>query len=380
MGILGLRIPAAAVDEIGSYRIMGERTTVTETESRMDLTGLTRREAEELMAGLGQPGYRGRQLFQWVQARRATTVEAMTSLARTLRAELAARATLSRPELAKLQRATDGTRKFLLRLADGQEIESVLIPDDDRLTACISTQVGCPLACRFCLTGLMGARRNLTAAEIVGEVLLLQEALEPGERLSNLVLMGMGEPFLNFPAVERAIRILCDELGANIAPRRITLSTAGHVPGIRRLAATDLGVNLAVSLSATTDEVRDQIMPINRRWPLAVLLEACRAYPLPNRRRLTFEYVMLDGVNDSPDDAKRLVRLLHGIRSKINLIPFNATPDLPDRPSPRERVEAFQRVLGEAGLIATIRESRGKDISAACGMLRVEEDRQGEQQ
>jgi 23S rRNA (adenine2503-C2)-methyltransferase len=345
----------------------------------MDLTGLTRREAEELMAELGQPGYRGRQLFQWVQARRATTVEAMTSLARTLRAELAARATVSRPGLAKLQRAADGTRKFLLRLADGQEIESVLIPDDDRLTACISTQVGCPLACRFCLTGLMGARRNLTAAEIVGEVLLLQEALEPGERLSNLVLMGMGEPFLNFSAVERAIRILCDELGANIAPRRITLSTAGHVPGIRRLAATDLGVNLAVSLSATTDEVRDQIMPINRRWPLAVLLDACRAYPLPNRRRLTFEYVMLDGVNDSPDDAKRLIRLLHGIRCKINLIPFNATPDLPDRPSPRERVEAFQRVLYEAGLIATIRESRGKDISAACGMLRVEEDRQREQ-
>ena len=345
----------------------------------MDLTGLTRREAEELMAELGQPGYRGRQLFQWVQARRVATVEAMSSLARTLRAELAARATLSRPELAKLQRAIDGTRKFLLRLADGQEIESVLIPDDDRLTACISTQVGCPLACRFCLTGLMGARRNLTAAEIVGEVLLLQEALEPGERLSNLVLMGMGEPFLNFPAVERAIRILCDELGANIAPRRITLSTAGHVPGIRRLAATDLGVNLAVSLSATTDEVRDQIMPINRRWPLAVLLDACRAYPLPNRRRLTFEYVMLDGVNDSPDDAKRLIRLLHGIRCKINLIPFNATPDLPDRPAPRERIEAFQHVLDEMGLIATIRESRGKDISAACGMLRVEEDRQREQ-
>jgi 23S rRNA (adenine2503-C2)-methyltransferase len=298
----------------------------------------------------------------------------MTSLARGLRAELALRAVISRPGLAKLQRATDGTRKFLLELSDGEAIESVLIPDEGRLTACISTQVGCPLACRFCLTGLMGMRRNLSAAEIVGEVLLLQDHLESGERLSNLVLMGMGEPFLNFPEVERALRILCAEHGANISPRRITLSTAGHVPGIQRLAASDLGVNLAVSLSATTDEVRDRVMPINRRWPLAVLLEACRAYPLPNRRRLTFEYVMLDGVNDSADDARRLVRLLHGIRCKVNLIPFNATPDLPDRPSPRERVEAFQRILHNAGLTATIRESRGRDISAACGMLRVEKD------
>jgi 23S rRNA (adenine2503-C2)-methyltransferase len=341
---------------------------------KLDLVGLLPGEAEALMEELRQPRYRGRQLFQWVQARRATTVEAMTSLARGLRAELAARAVISRPGLAKLQRAADGTRKFLLELSDGEAIESVLIPDEDRLTACISTQVGCPLACRFCLTGLMGMRRNLSAAEIVGEVLLLQDHLESGERLSNLVLMGMGEPFLNFPEVERALRILCAEHGANISPRRITLSTAGHVPGIQRLAASDLGVNLAVSLSATTDEVRDRVMPINRRWPLAVLLEACRAYPLPNRRRLTFEYVMLDGVNDSADDARRLVRLLHGIRCKINLIPFNATPDLPDHPSPRERVEAFQRILHDAGLTATIRESRGRDISAACGMLRVEKD------
>jgi 23S rRNA (adenine2503-C2)-methyltransferase len=343
--------------------------------AKLDLVGLLPSEVEALMAELGQPGYRARQLFQWVHARRATNVDAMTSLSRDLRAELSVRVVMSRPELAQLQRATDGTRKFLLKLADDEAIESVLIPDEDRLTACISTQVGCPLACRFCLTGLMGMRRNLSAAEIVGEVLLLQDHLESSERLSNLVLMGMGEPFLNFPEVERAIRILCDKNGANISPRRITLSTAGHVPGIQRLAASDLGVNLAVSLSATTDEVRNQIMPINRRWPLSALLAACRAYPLPNRRRLTFEYVMLDGVNDSPEDAKRLVRLLHGIRCKINLIPFNATPDLPDRPSPRVRVETFQHLLHDAGLTATIRESRGREISAACGMLRVEKDK-----
>jgi 23S rRNA (adenine2503-C2)-methyltransferase len=341
----------------------------------LDATGLLRDEAEALMAELGQSRYRGRQLFQWVQARRATNLGAMTTLPRTLRATLAERISVSRPVVVREQRAADGTRKVLFGLRDGEEIESVLIPDEDRLTACVSTQVGCALACRFCLTGLMGMRRNLTAAEIVGEVLALQDSLEPGTRISNMVLMGMGEPLLNFRAVERALRILCDEYGAGFSPRRITLSTAGHVPGIRKLAASDLGVNLAVSLNATTDAIRDRLMPINKRWPIAELLEACRAYPLPQRRRLTFEYVMLDGVNDSAEDAQRLARLLRGIRGKINLIPFNATPDLPDRPSPHERIEAFQRILCNAHLTATIRESRGQDISAACGMLRTGTDR-----
>ena len=340
-----------------------------------DVTGLLRDEVEALMVDLGQARYRGRQLFHWVQARRATDVHAMTTFSRSLRASLADRIAVSRPEVAREQRATDGTRKFLFRLRDGEEIESVLIPDEDRLTACISTQVGCPLACRFCLTGLMGMRRNLAAAEIVGEVLALQDRLDTTERISNIVLMGMGEPLLNFHEVERGLRILCDEHGANFSPRRITISTAGHVPGIQKLAASDLGVNLAVSLSATTDEVRDRLMPINRRWPIGELLKACRAYPLPQRRRLTFEYVMLDGVNDSAEDARRLARLLCGIRCKINLIPFNATPDLPDRPSPRERIESFQQILCDAHLTATIRESRGQDISAACGMLRTEQDR-----
>ncbi|MBI4737691.1 MAG: 23S rRNA (adenine(2503)-C(2))-methyltransferase RlmN [candidate division NC10 bacterium] len=343
-------------------------------ENLIDLVGLLRSEVETLMGELGQPAYRGRQLFHWVQARRAQDVDAMTSLPRGLRAVLAECVRVSRPEIARVQRSLDGTRKYLFRLDDGEKIESVLIPDDGRLTACISTQAGCPLACRFCLTGLMGLRRNLGAAEIVGQILVLQDRLEQGERISNIVLMGMGEPLLNLPQVERAIRILSDEQGANFSPRRITLSTAGHVPGSQKLAASDLGVNLAVSLSATTDAVRDEIMPINRRWPIADLLAACRAYPLPNRRRLTFEYVMLNGVNDSPGDAKRLVGLLHGIQCKINLIPFNTAPDLPDRPSPRERVEAFQRILQDAGLTATIRESRGWDISAACGMLRVQKE------
>jgi 23S rRNA (adenine2503-C2)-methyltransferase len=341
-----------------------------------DAIGLTPDELEALVRDAGQPAYRGRQLFRWVQFRRATTLDAMTDVPRGLRETLAERLVIGRPEVARIQRAADGTRKFLLRLADGEEVESVLIPDDDRLTACISTQVGCPLACRFCLTGLMGIRRNLRAAEIVGEVLLLQDRLEPGERISNIVLMGMGEPLLNFPEVERALTILCDTQGAAFSPRRITLSTAGHAPGIRRLGASDLGVNLAVSLSATTDAVRDKIMPINRRWPIDALLAACRTYPLPGRRRLTFEYVMLGGVNDFLEDARRLTALLKGIRCKINLIPFNATPDLPDRPSSRRQIEAFQATLNAAGLTATIRESRGAEISAACGMLRAEQGRE----
>jgi 23S rRNA (adenine2503-C2)-methyltransferase len=342
-----------------------------------DVGGLSREELEGLLESLGEPRYRGRQVFQWVQARRALTPEAMTSLSKALRTVLSERVCVDRPDLAQVQRATDGTRKYLFRLRDGEEIESVLIPDEGRLTACISTQVGCPLACRFCLTGLMGLRRNLAVGEIVGQVLALQDALEPAERISNMVLMGMGEPLLNFPNVEKALSILCDDLGAGFSPRRITLSTAGHVPGIQKLAASSLAVNLAVSLSATTDAVRDQIMPINRRWPIAELLAACRKFPLPNRRRLSFEYVMLGQVNDLREDAQRLVKLLRGIRCKVNLIPFNATPDLPDRPSPRPQVEAFQKILHDAGLTATIRESRGWDISAACGMLRVEKGRQG---
>jgi len=338
---------------------------------RADVVGLLREEVETLMVELGEPAYRGRQLFQWVQAYRAVDPATMSSLPRALRDRLAEHVAVSRPEGLRVQRSRDGTRKHLFRLADGEEIESVLILDDGRLTACISTQVGCPLACRFCLTGLMGFRRNLSAAEIVGQVLGLQDKVEQGERISSIVLMGMGEPLLNFPQVERALRILCDQDGANFSPRRITLSTVGHVPGIRKLAASDLGVNLAVSLSATTDDVRDLIIPINRRWPIAELLKVCRAFPLPRRRRLTFEYVMLGGVNDSLEDAKRLVALLRGIRCKVNLIPLNASPDLADHPSPRKQVEAFQEVLRDAGFTATIRESRGWDISAACGMLQT---------
>lgn len=342
--------------------------------SPLDLTELTIPGLQALLEGWGEPGYRGRQIARWIYGRRATRFAEMTDLPKALRVRLEAEATIGRPVVASRQVSSDGTRKFLLRLADGQEIESVLIEDQGHLTACISSQVGCPLDCKFCLTGVMGLRRNMRPGEIVGQVLVLQDALGPGERIGNIVLMGMGEPLLNFPAVAQALTILTAEEGAGFPPRRITLSTAGHVPGIRRLAEAKLGVNLAVSLGAATDAVRDRIMPINRRWPIVELLGACRQFPLPARRDLTFEYVLLGGVNDSLEEARTLARILRGIRCKVNLIPFNPAPDLPFRASPRPRMEAFQTVLRDAGYMAFIRETKGWDISAACGMLRTMAD------
>lgn len=342
--------------------------------SPLDLMELTIPGLEALLEGWGEPGYRGRQIARWIYGRRATRFAEMTDLPKALRGRLEAEATIGRPAVAGRQVSRDGTRKFLLRLADGQDIESVLIEDEGRLTACISSQVGCPLDCKFCLTGVMGLRRNMSAGEIGGQILVLQDALIPGERIGSIVLMGMGEPLLNFPAVAQALTILTAEDGAGFPPRRLTLSTAGHVPGIRRLAEANLGVNLAVSLAAATDAVRDRIMPINRRWSIAELLGACRAFPVPPRRHLTFEYVLLGGVNDSLEEARTLTRILRGIRCKVNLIPFNPAPDLPFHASPRPRMEAFQAVLRDAGYMAFIRETKGWDISAACGMLRTAAD------
>jgi len=338
-------------------------------ESRQDLLGLTRGELEAWAEAQGEPAYRGRQVFKWLYQKRGRDPTAWSDLPRAFRAHLAERATIGRPGVAREEVSRDGTRKFLLGLGDGARIESVLIPDEDRLTACISSQAGCALECAFCLTALMGLRRNLGVGEIVGQVLALQDAVPSGGRISHIVLMGMGEPFANFGNVERALRILTDQDGPGFSPRRVTLSTVGLVPGIRRLAASGLHVNLAISLSGTTDGQRSRLMPVNRRYPLAELLAACREYPLPPRRRITFEYVLMAGVNDTPEDARRLVGLLRGIRCKVNLLPLNESPLLPFRASPRPRVEAFQGILHAGGLTATIRESRGHDISAACGML-----------
>jgi 23S rRNA (adenine2503-C2)-methyltransferase len=325
---------------------------------------------EELRAALvdlGERRYRADQLFRWLHRKGAASVEEMTDLRRDTRARLAGLLDLTPLEVEVVQTAGDGTRKLRLRAADGARVESVLIPDDGKLTLCISTQVGCALGCRFCATATLGLRRHLTAGEIVDQVYRARALA--GERIGNLVFMGMGEPLHNYEGTLRAVRLLTHDLGASFSTRRITISTAGLVPGIERLGREDLQVNLAVSLNATTDAVRDRLMPINQRYPLAALLGAIRAYPLARRRRVTFEYVLLAGVNDSDDDARRLVKLLHGIPAKINLIPWNPHHGLGFARPTADRVARFQALLKQRGAAAYLRATRGDDIAAACGQL-----------
>lgn len=338
-------------------------------QTRVEIFGRSVEELEQLVLEWGYPAYHGRQLFRWLYQRRVTDFDRMTDLPRRLRELLWERATASIPSVARLDGAADGTRKGVLRLRDGEEIEAVLIPEAKRLTACLSTQAGCGMGCQFCLTATMGLRRNLTPGEIVGQLLALEETLGAVGQVTHLVFMGMGEPLANSDHTVTALRILTAPQGVGFSPRRVTLSTVGLVPGIRRLSALNLHVNLAVSLTATTDALRNRLMPINLRYPLHQLMAACREFVLPPRRRVTFEYVLLADVNDHPADAKRLVRLLRGIQAKVNLLPLNEAPAIPFRRPPRARVVAFRQILQEAGYTATIRESRGLDISAACGML-----------
>ncbi|NTU60590.1 MAG: 23S rRNA (adenine(2503)-C(2))-methyltransferase RlmN, partial [Deltaproteobacteria bacterium] len=308
----------------------------------------------------------------WVYKRGVWEFDAMTDLGRAFRETLRRAARLELPRVAAEQRSEDGTRKLVLALADGELVETVLIPDDDRLTQCVSSQAGCAMACAFCRTGEGGLRRNLSAGEIVAQVLLGQSLLEPGGRVTNVVFMGMGEPLHNLDAVVRAFRILSSDHGLNITRRRLTVSTCGLVEGIRRLPE-DLLPSLAVSLNATTDEVRSRLMPVNRRHPIAELLGALEARRLPPRERYTIEYVLLGGVNDSPADAKRLVALLSSLRCKVNLIPYNPQGGDEFRAPDPERVEGFRTYLLSKGFTAVVRKSRGRDILAACGQLRAEE-------
>ncbi len=345
--------------------------------NRIDLKEMGLDEMERFVAVHGEPSYRGRQLFYWVYGRGTRTFDEMTDLPAPLRATLAVQAFIGGLTSLGTQISRDGTRKYLFGCADGRQIETVLIPDEGRLTACLSIQVGCALACAFCLTGKMGFVRHLRAGEIVDQVVALRRDLASGERIGNLVLMGMGEPLHNFDATVKALSILVHPRGLAYSPRRITLSTVGLVPEITRLGASGLDVNLAVSLHAATDELRNRLVPINRRYPLQALLGALRAYPLPPRRLITFEYTLMDGVNDRPAVARELARLVRGLRCKVNLLPLNEAPAIPfRRPSP-QRVEAFQQILKSAGILATIRESRGWDISAACGMLAIEHGHKG---
>jgi 23S rRNA (adenine2503-C2)-methyltransferase len=344
-----------------------------------DIQDLSRAELEAWCAAVGEPRYRATQILAWVHRKDVDDFERMSNLARALRARLAADFSLRRLAPSFVAAAADGTRKLLFHLpaagdARAAAIESVLIPQvereggaRDRLTLCISSQAGCGMGCGFCATARMGLVRNLTPREIVGQVRAGRTLAAP-RPLTNIVFMGMGEPLANYEAVRTALEILTAEWGHAISPRRITVSTVGLVPVIPRLIA-ETRVNLAVSLSATTEAQRARLMPVDRRYPLRALLDACRALSLPRRKRITFEYVMLGDENDSEADARRLVRLLHGLRAKVNLIPFNPFPGAGFVPSPRERIVRFQTILRDHGVNATIRESRGQDIQAACGQL-----------
>jgi 23S rRNA (adenine2503-C2)-methyltransferase len=345
---------------------------------RRNLVGLGRAEIAEEMAAFGAERFRAGQLWHWIYHRGVTDFAAMTSLAKPFREFLAERYELRRPEIATARISIDGTRKWLLRFDDGQEAETVHIPESDRGTLCVSSQIGCTLTCRFCHTGTQRLVRNLSAAEIVAQVIVARDALgewpSPKEdrQLTNIVLMGMGEPLFNYENVAAAMKIVMDPEGLAISRRKITLSTSGVVPMIARVGA-ELGVNLAVSLHAVTDELRDRLVPLNRKYPIAELLQACRTYPgSSNARRITFEYVMLKGVNDSPAEARELVRLLQGIPAKVNLIPFNPWPGAPYECSTDAAIAAFSDIVFNAGYSAPVRTPRGRDISAACGQLKSE--------
>ena len=345
-------------------------------DGRVNVIGLTREQLEATFADLGQPAFRARQLWHWLYHRGAGTFEEMTTLAKPLRALLAERCAIVRPEVVREQQSADGTRKWLLRPPGGGEIETVYIPEEDRGALCMTSQVGCALSCAFCHTGTQKLVRNLGAADIVGQMLVARDAYgewpspQGGRMLSNIVMMGMGEPLLNYDNVAAALKIMMDREGISISRRRITLSTAGYVPNMARCGA-ELGVGLAVSLHAVTDALRDRLVPINRKFPIAELLAACRDYPgANNARRITFEYVMLKGVNDSPADARELVRLIRGIPAKVNLIPFNPWPGAPFECSTDASIAAFAEIVNRAGYSSPVRTPRGRDILAACGQLK----------
>ncbi len=338
-----------------------------------DLRTLTLAECTAWFADeLGEPRFRGEQVWRWIHGKGVGSFDDMTNLPKELRARLLERATIGTLTVAEVQTSKDGTRKLRLETRDGKSIESVLIPDGDKTTQCISSQVGCALDCQFCATAKLGLTRHLDAGEIVDQVYRARALLaevEPTRRLTNLVYMGMGEPLHNYDQVLRSLRILTDDKGAGLSQRRITVSTVGLVPRIEKLGKEDIRPNLAVSLNAPSDEIRDRIMPINKKYDLERLLGAIRDYPLEQRRRVTFEYVLLAGVNDSLDDAAKLARLLRGIRCKVNVIPWNPHPEaVYERPS-AAAIDAFQNECKRLGLPTYLRTPRGDDIDAACGQL-----------
>lgn len=350
-----------------------------------NLKGLSLDELETFLLPIGFKRYRARQVVHWVYQKGAMSIDEITELSKDDRRRLSETAYISNLRLIREQKSIDGTCKYLFELEDGERIESVLIHDEDRLTLCISTQVGCGFGCRFCLTGKIGLKRNLDTAEIIDQVISVRRMIAPSSRcnralsylsarrepshLTNIVLMGMGEPLTNYDNTLKALKIITAPWGLSISPRRITLSTAGITPKIKNLGESEIKVNLAISLNGTTDEQRSYLMPINKKYSLLSLLKACKEYPLAPRRRITFEYVMLRDINDSIEDAKRLCGLLKGIRCKINLIPFNKFPGAEFEAPDISTIEKFQKILTDAHYTAFIRKSKGADISAACGQL-----------
>jgi 23S rRNA (adenine2503-C2)-methyltransferase len=339
---------------------------------KTDLYNLTLPQLTEFVKTLGLPAYRAGQIFQWLYRPQISDFEQMTDLPKELRATLKSYASFERLFLANMEHSADGTVKFAFTLKDGAVIESVLIPEDERHTLCISSQVGCAMGCGFCLTGTIGFKRNLTPGEIVGQIVKVMEEL-PGlfgdnSRINNLVFMGMGEPLANFENLLAALDIIKEQSGLDFSHRRITVSTCGLVPRIRELGEKT-NVNLAVSLHSVDDQVRSKLMPINDTYPVAQLLEACRDFPMPKRKRIMFEYILIKGVNDSLADARMLAEKLKGIPCKINLLPYNETTALPFQKPPESQIELFQKTLWKAGYTVLIRTSRGADISAACGQL-----------
>lgn len=334
----------------------------------MDIKTLTKTDLETWLVDHDEKPYRAGQILKWLYQRGATTFDQMSDVSLSLRMQLAQAFSVDRLTCARMTQAGDGTRKFLFTLADNRYIESVLIPAEDRLTLCISSQVGCAMGCRFCATAQVRPVRDLTATEIINQIWEVQQSLPAKQKLTNLVFMGMGEALANYDQVVKALGVITAGWGFNFSPRRVTVSTVGLVPQMHRLLA-ETNVNITVSLTATTNELRNSLMPINQRFPLEQLLAACRTLPMSPRKRITFAYTMLKGVNDSDDDARRLTRLLHGLRAKVNLIPFNPFPGSSFLPSPRPQIDHFRQILLDKGIHATIRESRGQDAQAACGQL-----------
>ncbi len=352
-------------------------------DGRIDIKSLTLLEIEAALTGLGSERFRALQVYKWLWQRGVREFDEMTNVAKAVRASLAERFYIPFLDVVAVQKSIDGTHKFLWATEDGHRIESVMIPDDERNTLCVSSQVGCAMACTFCLTGDLGLRRHLKPSEIANQPLQVRQKLDEQARISNIVMMGMGEPLHNLDNLLPALEIYLDEQALNFSHRKITVSTVGLVPQLQKLAEA-LPVNLAVSLNATTEEQRRQVMPITRKYSMEALLAACRDLPLKHAKRITFEYVMMAGVNDSPADAVRLVKLMRGIKSKVNLIPYNENPDRPTIRRPADAVvKGFQHHLVTHGIQASVRVTRGRDISAACGQLgkadpdkaRVDEDR-----